>query len=207
MSKIQLAYFQVRGRAEAIRTLLVDNNVEYEEADVGPRDNWVNNWKPKMAFGQCPWLKDGDVELVQSNTMLRYLARKLDLYGANNVEASRADMINDGVEDLRVAYTRMIYQNYEEGKGPFIAELPGKLQCFETLMKNGGDYILGGKVCFADYNLFDLLDALVTLSSPCLDAFPTLKAYYDRVMNRPGVQKRRSTDHFKGLTINGNGKQ
>lgn len=36
------------GRAEAIRTLLVDNNVEYEEADVGPRDNWVNNWKPKM---------------------------------------------------------------------------------------------------------------------------------------------------------------
>lgn len=35
-----------------------------------------------------------------------------DLYGANNVEASRADMINDGVEDLRVAYTRMIYQNY-----------------------------------------------------------------------------------------------
>lgn len=188
MSKIQLAYFQVRGRAEAIRTLLVDNNVEYEEADVGPRDNWVNNWKPKMAFGQCPWLKDGDVELVQSNTMLRYLARKLDLYGANNVEASRADMINDGVEDLRVAYTRMIYQNY-------------------NLMKNGGDYILGSKVCFADYNLFDLLDALVTLSSPCLDAFPTLKAYYDRVMNRPGVQKRRSTDHFKGLPINGNGKQ
>lgn len=35
-----------------------------------------------------------------------------DLYGANNVEASRADMINDGAEDLRVAYTRMIYQNY-----------------------------------------------------------------------------------------------
>lgn len=35
-----------------------------------------------------------------------------DLYGANNVEASRADMINDGVEDLRLAYTKMIYQNY-----------------------------------------------------------------------------------------------
>lgn len=34
------------GRGEAIRTLLVDNNVEYEEVDVG--DNWVNGWKPKM---------------------------------------------------------------------------------------------------------------------------------------------------------------
>ncbi|XP_048768782.1 glutathione S-transferase P 1-like [Ostrea edulis] len=206
MAKIQLVYFPVRGRGESIRTLLVDNNVDYEEVDVLPRENWVNNWKPKMAFGQCPFLKDGDVELVQSNTILRYLARKLDLYGADNKEASRADMINDGTEDLRVAYTKMIYQNYEEGKGPFIEELPGKLTYFENLMQNG-DYILGSKICFADYNLFDLLDCLVTLSPPCLDNFPKLKAYYGRMMNRPGVQKRRSTEHFKGMKINGNGKQ
>ncbi|XP_078337009.1 glutathione S-transferase P 1-like [Crassostrea virginica] len=207
MSKMQLAYFQVRGRGEAIRTLLVDNGVEYEEADVGPWENWVKNWKPKAAFGQCPLFTDGDVQLVQSNAILRYLARKFDLYGANNVEASRADMINDGVEDLRVAYTKMIYQNYEAGKDPFIADLPGKLQCFENLMKGNSEYILGSKICFADYNMFDLLDNLVTLSPPCLDAFPSLKAYHGRVMNRPGVQKRRSTEHFKGLKINGNGKQ
>ncbi|XP_062601214.1 glutathione S-transferase P 1-like isoform X2 [Saccostrea cucullata] len=185
---------------------MVDNNVDYEEVDCGPWENWKKNWKSKMAFGQCPYVKDGDVEVVQSNAILRYLARKLDLYGSNNKEATRADMINDGVEDLRKEYLRMIYQNYEEGKGPFIEELPGKLKYFENLMK-GGDYILGSKICFTDYNLFDLLDCLVTLSSPCLDAFPTLKAYYDRMMNRPGVQKRRATEHFKGLKINGNGKQ
>lgn len=49
--------------------------------------------------------------LLQSSSVLYDLVLT-DLYGANNVEASRADMINDGVEDLRVAYTRMIYQNY-----------------------------------------------------------------------------------------------
>ncbi|XP_062612904.1 glutathione S-transferase P 1-like [Saccostrea cucullata] len=204
MAKIQLVYFQVRGRGESIRTLMVDNNVDYEEVDCGP--NWVQEWKPKMAFGQSPFFKDGDVEIVQSNAILRYLARKLDLYGSNNKEATRADMINDGAEDLRIEYTRMIYQNYEDGKGPFIEKLPGKLQCFENLMK-GGDYVLGSKVCFTDYNLFDLLDCLVTLSPPCLDAFPSLKAYHNRMMNRPGVQKRRATEHFKGIKINGNGKQ
>lgn len=35
-----------------------------------------------------------------------------DLYGSNIQEAARADMINDGVEDLRGAYTVLIYQNY-----------------------------------------------------------------------------------------------
>lgn len=31
------------------------------------------------------------------------------LYGVNNVEVFRVDMINDGVEDFRVVYIRMIY--------------------------------------------------------------------------------------------------
>lgn len=35
-----------------------------------------------------------------------------DLYGSSIQEAARADMINDGVEDLRGAYTVLIYQNY-----------------------------------------------------------------------------------------------
>ena len=98
-----------------------------------------------QAFGQCPMLIDGDVELVQSNAILRYLARKygnyfsmfdeqgiffysvehdfkerfvpfIDLYGSTNQEAARVDMINDGVEDLRGAYTVLIYQNYVSTK-------------------------------------------------------------------------------------------
>lgn len=112
MSKMQIIYFFLRGRAEAIRTLLVEQGVEYEEQDVMPMEKWLNEWKPKMAFGQCPMLIDGDVELVQSNAILRYLARKYDLYGSTNQEAARVDMINDGVEDLRGAYTVLIYQNY-----------------------------------------------------------------------------------------------
>lgn len=35
-----------------------------------------------------------------------------DLYGSSIQEAARIDMINDGVEDLRGAYTVLIYQNY-----------------------------------------------------------------------------------------------
>ena len=34
------------------------------------------------------------------------------LYGSNDTEATLIDMINDGQEDLRIKYIRMIYDNY-----------------------------------------------------------------------------------------------
>lgn len=64
------------GRGEAIRLLLEDNGLDYTEEDALPWDNWINNVKPKMAFGQLPCLDDGDFRLVQSNAILRYLGRK-----------------------------------------------------------------------------------------------------------------------------------
>nr|AGN03945.1 glutathione S-transferase pi [Perna viridis] len=202
-----LAYFPVRGRGESIRTLLIDNDIAFEEVNVLPRENWENNWKPKMQFGQCPSYTDDDgFQLVQSNAILRYLGRKYDLYGSNNQEASLVDMINDGVEDVRIQYTRMIYQNYEAGKEPYIQELPKKLEPFEKLIKSSG-YILGEKISWADYNLYDFLDIQTILSPGCLDSFPNLKAYLDRMKARPGVQKRRQTDNFKNMPVNGNGKQ
>lgn len=203
-----LVYFPVRGRAEAMRTLLTDQNITYEEVNAGPRENWVNNWKSKMQFGQCPCYTDDDgFQLVQSNAILAYLGRKYDLYGSDIKQAATLDMMNSAVEDIRGAYVRMIYQNYEEGKEPFIKELPEKLQPFENLLKPTKGYILGEKISWVDYNLFDLLDILTILSPGCLDAFPAVKAFYERMLARPGVQKRRQTDHFKNMPVNGNGKQ
>lgn len=49
--------------------------------------------------------------LNYNDTFSMYLSFS-DLYGSNIQEAARADMINDGVEDLRGAYTVLIYQNY-----------------------------------------------------------------------------------------------
>lgn len=37
------------------------------------------------------------------------------LYGENAKEATQLDMVNDGVEDLRLKYGRLIYQNYVSG--------------------------------------------------------------------------------------------
>ncbi|XP_076444896.1 glutathione S-transferase P-like [Babylonia areolata] len=216
MAKLNLVYFPVRGRGEAIRLLLKDNDQAYEETDPMPWDNFLAKWKPKVAFGQLPAIYDtkenGETfSLVQSNAILRYLARKCDLYGSSTDEAARIDELNDGIEDLRNAYVKLIYQNYEAGKAEYIEKLPGHLKAFENLLAaskaDETGAAVGGKISFVDYNLFDLMDIHLLLAPGCLDAFPVLKGYYNKMLTRPKIAAYRETENFKKFPVNGNGKQ
>ncbi|XP_060072327.1 glutathione S-transferase P-like [Ylistrum balloti] len=202
---MELIYFPLKGRGEVIRLLMIENDVSYTETNCG--NNWMTEWKPKMAFGQAPCLKDGSLTLVQSNAIIRHLARKFNLYGANEAEACQADIVSDSVEDLRGAYVNLIYKNYEAGKEDYIKALPEKLRLFENFIKDKSPYILGENICFADYCLFDLLDIHLVLAPSCLDSFPALKALYAAVGSRPKVKAHRESDAFKAMPINGNGKQ
>ncbi|BFZ25177.1 hypothetical protein BsWGS_28216 [Bradybaena similaris] len=210
MGKYVFIYFNVRGRGEAVRYLLKELGIDFEEI-VCSADNWYTEWKPKMQFGQLPALRDGDLQVVQSNAILRHLARKHGLYGSSIEEAAIIDMLNDGVEDLRVKYGGLIYKNYEAGKDAYIAELPSQLQPFENLLsKSGADksgFCVGNKRSFIDYNLMDILDAHLILAPNCLDKFPALSAFYKLIINRPAIAEHRKTEAFKKRTVNGNGKQ
>ncbi|OWF44511.1 glutathione S-transferase P-like [Mizuhopecten yessoensis] len=202
---MELIYFPVKGRAEVIRLMLIDNGTSYTETSCA--NDWDSKWKPKMAFGQTPCLKDGDLTLVQSNSIIRHLARKFSLYGANEAEACRADIINDSVEDLRSAYVNLIYNNYDAGKEEYINKLPAKLQYFEKYIEGKSPYVLGDHICFADYSLFELLDIHLVLAPSCLDKFPALKALHTTVGSRQKVKAHRDSDAVKAMPINGNGKQ
>ena len=58
-------------------------------------------------FGQLPALVDPAYgTIVQSNAILRYLGRKLDIYGD---DPTFTDMVLDGVEDWRSPYATLIY--------------------------------------------------------------------------------------------------
>ena len=60
---------------------------------------------------------------------------------------------------------------------------------------------------YVDYSLFDLFDDMLVLAPTCLDAFPCLKAFHQRMVARPALAKYRETDEFKARPVNGNGKQ
>ncbi|XP_048043962.1 glutathione S-transferase P isoform X3 [Megalobrama amblycephala] len=172
-------------------------------------DEWMKgDLKASCVFGQLPKFEDGDLVLYQSNTMLRHLGRKHGAYGKNDCEASLIDMMNDGVEDLRLKYIKLIYQEYETGKEAFIKDLSNQLKPFEAaLAKNKSGFLVGDQISFADYNLFDLLLNFKVLCSTSLDSFSALKSYVDKIAARPKIKALLECDDFKKLPINGNGKQ
>ncbi|KAF7235513.1 Glutathione S-transferase P 1 [Varanus komodoensis] len=193
-----------------MRLLLADQGQEWTE-DVMTGEIWQKgDLKKSCVFGQLPRFQDGDFVLFQSNAILRYLARKHGLYGQNPQEAALLDMVNDGVEDLRVKYARLIYHNYEAGKAAYIEALPGELRPFENLLaqNDGGKaFIVGKQISFADYNLLDILHIHLVLAPDCLASFPLLAGYVQRLNAQPLLKAYLESDARKQRPINGNGKQ
>ncbi|XP_062823176.1 glutathione S-transferase P isoform X1 [Anolis carolinensis] len=208
--KYTLTYFPIRGRGETTRMLLADQKQEWSE-DVVTREIWQKgDLKKSCVFGQVPRFQDGDFVLVQSNAILRHLARNHGLYGQDAREATLLDMVNDGVEDLRVKYSRLIYQNYEAGKAEYIEALPAQLRPFENLLAQndgGKGFIVGKKISFVDYNLLDILQLHLVLAPNCLDSFPLLAAYVQRLNARPHLKTYLESEGRKQRPINNNGKQ
>jgi len=204
----KLDYFDVRGRAQGLRYLCADHDITLEENQVVFAD-WPKI-KPTTVFGQLPQLHDGNFIVAQSNAIIRHVARKHGLYGKNEHDKTKIDMLNDQQEDVRLTYLKLIYQEYEKEKDNYIKTIPEKLATLEKFLGNnngGKGFFVGEHVSFADYNMFDLLDNLLTLAPHSLDTLPHLKAFHDRFGKREKIAKFRSTENFKKMPINGNGKQ
>jgi len=191
-----LTYFPIRGRAETIRLVLHDTKTPFVEKN--PTD-----WKAtkeelsragKLTFGQVPLLQAarGDFSLVQSNAILRHLGRKLDRYGQSDEERSQIDVVVDGVEDLRIPYGKLIYDNKlsEDAQGPYLEKLRNYLESFEKLLhrnKEGRAYFVGENFSIGDAAVFDILDLQLRIWNDILDKYPLLKDFYQRVASRPNI--------------------
>jgi glutathione S-transferase len=84
--------------AMKVRFLLAELGLEYGRRHVPlarPRPDW---YLERYPFGTIPFMEDGDVELGESNAMLRYLANKegrTDLYPADPPGRARVDWALD----------------------------------------------------------------------------------------------------------------
>uniref|UniRef100_A0A8C5PIB7 Glutathione S-transferase n=1 Tax=Leptobrachium leishanense TaxID=445787 RepID=A0A8C5PIB7_9ANUR len=201
-----LTYFPVRGRAEHIRLLCWDQGVPLTEDEVQMQD-WASgkgDLKKNAVFGQLPKFQDGDFVIYQSNTILRYLGRKHGLSGSNDQEHTTIDMINDGVEDLRLKYYRFLFLENEANKEKFLQDLSGQLAAFERILSQnpkGPNYLVGDKISYADYNLLDTLHCNLDLSPECLSSFPLLSAYVEHLVSRPKLSEYLKSDGRKKRPI------
>jgi glutathione S-transferase len=84
--------------AMKVRLLLAEIGEDYERVRVAlarPRPDW---YLQRYAFGTIPFLEDGDVQMGESNAILRHLARsreRADLYPTEPAARARVDWALD----------------------------------------------------------------------------------------------------------------
>ncbi|CAG7836442.1 unnamed protein product [Allacma fusca] len=189
MAPIVLAYWDIRGLAQPIRLLLEHVNADWEDKYYicGPapgfdKTTWFSEKENLgLPFPNLPYLVDGDVKLVQSGAIIRYLARKHDLLGKTPEEQTRVDLVDHQINDFRSSFTGMCYNpKFNEMKSNYLESLPTKLKQFSDYL---GDrkFFAGDNVTFVDFIVYEMLDQHKLLEPTCLDNFQNLRNFVNNI--------------------------
>ena len=193
MAPYRLYYLNKRGRAEQVRLLLSELDQPYNEVHVaGESLGELRARRPRVLwFGTVPMLEDGDFHLVQAPVILSYLARKHGIAPTRLEDASRADAIAWGAEDLRIEY----FDVWRDDSAALQAKLvrgswsDRYLPGFDDLLEQSGTgFLVGDRLSHADIAVWDILDSMTTwVAGANLDGFPRLAAFYAAIKARPRI--------------------
>lgn len=140
--------------------------------------SWADD-KESMPFGKLPVLEFKGVKIAESNAIVRFLARRFNLMGDNDVEAALIDAVRvpqrrraadaavqacETMRDVNTAYQK----HYNEPKDAqqafkdkFAAEIGTHLKYVERAIKdNGTGFVVGNRLSLADLTLWRLCGAI-----------------------------------------------
>lgn len=187
-AKPRLTYFGFRGLGEPVRLMLEDLAVPYEDHRVSDAE-W-GALKPQMPFRQMPMFEDGAATLVQSQAILRYLARPRGLCGETESEQIRCDISAEAARDLQ---QRLWDHFWSPGSDKPEAEADfasGTLAHHLELIADWlGDapYFGGTRPLFADYYALSVLDEAASFFPAAVQRVKPLADYRQRMYARPGL--------------------
>jgi len=216
MSKPVLGYWNIRGLAQHIRLFLEYTGTEFEDKHYVCAPDYVSSdWfsqKTKLGldFPNLPYFMEDDMKLSQSNTIMRYIARKHNLCGTTDKERAHCDMLTDQAYDFRDKYIQLCYINMfkdnfdlDAAKKEYIKEkLPGMLKEFSSFLDKR-KWFISEKITYVDFILYELFDIHRLLDPDCLKEYQNLKDFQERFEALEPMKKYWSSPRFKKLPPNG----
>ncbi|XP_043273317.1 uncharacterized protein [Venturia canescens] len=201
MSSYKLTYFNITGLGEPIRFMLSYGGAKFEDVRLS-FEEWPKQ-KPNMPMGQVPVLEIDGKKYHQSKAIGRYLAKKFNLYGKDDLEALEVDAAADSIDDLRIALSTYFWEKDPAFKAKLkdvaFQKLPVCLDNFNAQVKKNGGYFVGGKASYADilfagfYGYFSHV-----LGHDFAKDHPELKKLVEKIYANPGIkayiEKRPKTD-------------
>ncbi|MDJ0785269.1 MAG: glutathione S-transferase family protein [Myxococcota bacterium] len=183
----RLRYFELRGRAEAIRLYLHGQGVPFDDDRVVDAAEWAA-LQPTLPFGRLPIFEDGDVTLAESHAILRHLGRRG--IGASDSAAALAldvthEFLAESQEDLwRFNWEDAYYDRLEVYAERTLEVRLGKLEAFVT---RGDDPFVAAPFSHVHCLAFVYLDEVDAFFPAVLARHEALSALRERVAGLPGI--------------------
>lgn len=202
---MKLVYFNAKGLAETSRYLFAIKSQEYEDFRYPfhivdgkyVREEFEQDLEKGLfekSLGRLPYLQINKDIICQSKTIERFLARKFDMMGSNDIEESHIDSICECIRDFKDHYTSI--KNDEKAVNNFFeVELPNKFHLLSLMMnKNGSSfgYSVSNKLSLADVVIYtfvmDFFPDKQKVIQSCKHS-PKIKSILNTVHHLPSVQK------------------
>jgi glutathione S-transferase len=185
-----LTYFDVRGRAEVVRLLLEESAAPYRERRVA-LEEWAA-LKPSLLLGQLPMYEEGDLVILQSHAIYRHLARKHGLYGDDERDRVRCDIVEETFVDAQNELGGFYWNpkfaelrhEYERDKLPVLLD---RIQRLFAQNAGGSGFWVGDRLSFVDFLAWHFLDCVRPFSQRTLDRFEVLAAFKRRIEALPRI--------------------
>lgn len=195
--------------AQPIRLLLEYTGTKYEdkfyvcgEAPNFDKSCWFDEKHTLgMDFPNLPYLEDGDKRIVQSNAIMRYVARKHNMCGITEEEQVRVDILENQAMDFRNGFVRLCYTDCDKMKPGYLEMLPSVLKQFSDFL---GDrkWFAGVKITFVDFIMYELLDQHRMFHPTCLDDFKNLRDLLDRFEALEKIASYMKSERFMKTPVN-----
>jgi len=152
---MELGYWEIKGRAEAIRFELAYLGIEYKEVNPASREEVaVIAEKHQLDFPNLPYLVDGDFHLTESLAIPLYIANKAgasDLFGKAGPEKATHQMLVGLLQDFNQSLYEVFFSS------DYNTLFDQKAAYFNKKLKQLSDF-LGQKQFFLGYVTYsDLL--------------------------------------------------
>ncbi|XP_020285831.1 glutathione S-transferase-like [Pseudomyrmex gracilis] len=191
----KLTYFNVTGLGEPIRFLLHQSGIPFEDIRISSEE-WPQKKETMkhLPMGQMPILEIGDGKVYhQSKAISRFVAKKGNLYGSDDVEAMEIDAIVDTIDDMRIALSTYFWETdptYKEKlKEAAHKKLPVYLDKLEAQVKNNNGYFVRGKLSWPDLLWAAHADYLgFVLKEDINKNHPELKKLVEKVRALPKIK-------------------
>jgi glutathione S-transferase len=193
MQRARLTYFDMRGRAEAIRILLHATRVEFEDRRIASGDEWAL-LKPTLPFASLPIYESQALRIPESHAILRYLGRRLTSPARAELEIAELDVAHEAIaesqEDLwRFNWSANYYDRLESYAEKTLQPRLARLERWLTRGRPGGREWFGAAFSHVDCLAFCYLDEVDAFFPVVLTEFSLLADLRCRVASLPAVSE------------------